>query len=142
MDYIEFFKLQAKNFLKDYNNRVVQKDGTYWHENPRFFKDIEDIIMCYDINEEKPFTLMNAQHIIANIANFNKWSDLIHANKFRLELGKLLFENRNYEDDKTQLSPIAEDWKMYEFQNLRDWDDESKLKIFKIVFLNDKSELN
>ncbi len=138
MDYIGFFKLQAKKLLKDYKNRVVQKDGTYWHENLRFFKDIEDIIMCFDINEEKPFTLMNAQHIIALLSGFKKWSELIHANEFQLELGKLLLENRNYANDDGRLAPIAEDWRMYESQNLRDWDDESKLKMFKMLFVDDK----
>lgn len=137
MKEIDFFKLQAKNFLKDYNNRIEREDGTYWHESPRFFKDIEDIIMCFDINEYKPFSLMNAQHIIALLAGFNKWSDLIHSNSDGLELGKLLFEHRN---DYIDGFNLWDDWDNYLLTNgLLNETNKFKLELFKMLYLSDKN---
>ncbi|HIU05986.1 MAG TPA: hypothetical protein IAC46_00090 [Candidatus Onthoplasma faecigallinarum] len=70
---------------------------------------------------------MNSQHIIALLAGFNKWNDLIKASEPLFELGYLLLTNRN--------QILVEDWKMYERANLKDLDDGAKLEIFKIVFL-------
>lgn len=133
MEHIKFFKLQAKNFLRDYSNRELKEDGIYRHNNPKFFQDIDDIIVSYDIDEYGKFTLMNAQHIIALLSGFHNWTDLIHANKAQLELGRLLLEHRNHND----VFPFIEYWKMYlESNNLSNFDDETKLEIFKIVFLS------
>ena len=137
MKEIDFFKLQAKNFLKDYYNRIECENGTYLHENPLFFKDIEDIIVDFDINEDKPFSLMNAQHIIATLAGFNKWSNLIHSNSAGLELGKLLFEHRN---DYVDGFSLWADWEHYLLTNdLMDQSNSFKLELFKILYLNKKN---
>ena len=75
---------------------------------------------------------MNAQHLISNLAGFNKWSELIHSNKYRLELGKLLFEHRNDHFDEY---PLLLNWQFYEEQNLQGFDDQAKLGIFEYIFL-------
>ena len=124
----EFFKQQSKKLLKDYNTRVFnEKEGIYEY-NPRYFPDIDSIIVGFDINEDSSFTLMNAQHIIALLSGFNKWNDLIKASEPLLEIGKLLLINRE--------NVYVEDWKYYDRQNLQDFSDESKLEVFKRVFLN------
>ena len=126
---IEFFKQQAKRFLKDYQTRVFNETEGLYEYTPRYFLDIDWIIVCFDINEDDPFKLMNAQHIIALMAGFNQWNELIKASEPLLEIGKLLLVNR------ADNPHIAEDWKFYDYQNLQDFSDESKLEVFKLIFL-------
>ncbi len=124
---VEFFKQQSKKFLKDYKTRVFnEKEGVYEY-HPCYFLDIDSIIVDFDINEDKQFTLMNAQHIIALLSGFKKWNELIAASESLLEIGKLLLTNRE------RFS--TEEWKIYENLNLQDINDESKLEVFKQVFL-------
>ena len=141
MTNIEFFKLQAKNLFSDYKSRMYNdSDGTYDYF-PRFFTDINDIIFNFEIDEEDPFTLMNAQHVIARLAGFYKWTELIKASEPGLELGKLLLTNRidylkNVPIITNDESMIVEDWKFFLAENdLQDCDDETKLNIFKDYFL-------
>ena len=133
MNYLDFFKRQAKNFKKDYDNRTF--DGEiYSYNNPKFFSDIDDIIVSFDIDEYKPFTLMNAQHIIALLAGFNKWESLIHSDEFGLELGKLLLKHRN---DWINGYNLWDDWdNTLLMNNMRNWDNESKLQYFKERYIN------
>jgi len=99
--------------------------------------DIEEIILAYDLDEDE-FSLMNAQHIIALIVGFNKWTDLLKASESELELAKLLFDNQ----DKISV----DDWEMYIAGAERDsnqiFDMESRLEIFKHVFLSGGFENN
>lgn len=142
MTTIEFFKQQAKNLLKDYNTKVYNEDEGFYEYSPRFFHDIDDIVMNFDIDEEGSFTLMNAQHVIAKLSGFYKWTELIKASSASLELGKLLLENRiAYQEKLVLFTNIAEsiivaDWKDFEQAYLSDVDDETKLEVFKEVFLS------
>lgn len=135
MTHLEYFKLQAKNLFKDYKTKIPYFDeiiSDYLYEyNPQYF-DIDDIILSYNVDEDN-FSLMKAQHIIALIAGFDKWSDLLKASETELELAKLLFVNKDRID--------AEEWKIYIFgvesDNNITFDPQSKLEIFKQVFLNE-----
>jgi len=93
---IAYFKLQAKNLFRDYKTQtsyVDDMDGhTYYQYDPKFF-DIDSLFLDYDQNEEN-FSLMKAQHLISNMAGFNKWSELVIATEAELELAKILFENQ------------------------------------------------
>lgn len=141
MTNIDFFKLQAKNFLKDFETKHYNEDEDVYEYSPRFFSDIDDIIFNFEIDEEKPFTLMNAQHVIARLAGFYKWTELIRATEPALELGKLLFENRLPYLERVPIiindeSMIVEDWNFFLTENnLQNCDDETKLDIFKNYFL-------
>lgn len=143
MTNIEFFKLQAKNLFSDYKSRVYKDSEDIYEYNPRFFDDINDIIFNFEIDEDKPFTLMNAQHVIARLAGFYKWNELIKASESALELGKLLLINRisylkNVPIITNDESMIVEDWKYFlEENNLSNCDDDAKLKIFKDYFLQE-----
>ncbi|MDR7208769.1 hypothetical protein [Flavobacterium piscis] len=73
---------------------------------------------------------MNAQHIIARLGGFEKWTVLLKANPEALELSKLLFDNMH------KIS--IEEWDIY-ISGEQDekgflFDDEFKLDIFKAVF--------
>jgi hypothetical protein len=96
MNHIDFFKLQAKNLYRDFKTQktVLDEEGNSYSEyEPKFF-DIDAIFEDYEIDNED-FSLMNAQHLVARLLRFNKWSDLINATKPELELAKLKFVNQN-----------------------------------------------
>lgn len=100
MNTIDYFKLQAKNLHKDFKTKspVLDKTTTafVYEYTPKYF-DIEMIIANFGIDEDN-FSLMNAQHVIAKIANFDKWADLLKVSSAELELAMLLFEHQNRVD--------------------------------------------
>ncbi|WP_119789554.1 hypothetical protein [Flavobacterium anhuiense] len=132
METINYLKLQAKNLYKDFKTQKTYFDssfgGDYFGYTPKYF-DVDALVTDYNINEKK-FTLMNAQHIIAKLAGFDKWTELSDSSESALELGKLLFDNMH------KIRP--EDWHFYilDIENANDilLDDEDKLGIFIQVF--------
>ena len=129
---IEFFKQQSKKFMKDYNTRTFNETEGFYEYSPHYFQEIDELLYDFGFKEDDPFSLMNAQHIIARLSGFYKWNELIQASEAALEIGKLLLINR----DNHQFINIVDDWKMYEDQNLQNFDDEAKLEVFKEVFIN------
>lgn len=131
---IDYFKLQAKNLFRDFKTKTPYRDeadgNTYYKYEPRYF-DVDSIVLSFDWDEET-FSLMNAQHTIAVLAGFRKWTDMSKASETELELAKLVFDNQDKID--------AEEWEMYianfERDNMTTVDAESKLEIYKHVFLN------
>jgi hypothetical protein len=131
---IEYFKLQAKNLFRDYKTQssyIDDVDGnSYYKYDPAYF-DIDAIFVDYDWDEEN-FSLMKAQHLIALMAGFRKWTDLLKASETEMELAKLLFDNQ----DKISL----DEWEMYiagaEDDNKTTFDPASRIEIFKQVFVN------
>ena len=130
---IEFFKQQSKNFMNDYKTRAFNGAEGFYEYSTRYFQDIDELLYNFGFKEDEAFTLMNAQHIIAQLSGFYKWNELIKASEAALEIGKLLLTNRNH----PQWGNIVDDWKMYEIQNLQDFDDEAKLEVFKMVMLGE-----
>ena len=130
MDYVDYFKSQAKKFYKDFQTQYTPENDMIYAYKPKFWADIEDIILSFDIDEDD-FSLMKAQHIVAYLANFQNWNELIHANRYQLEIGYYLVENR---DDN-----CLEDWQWYQrYAQIEDFSDEAKLDIFKHVFIDMK----
>lgn len=132
MTHTEFFKLQAKTLFRDYQTKKKSPDAAIgdYEYNPKYF-DIGGVILYFDLDEDD-FSLMKAQHIIANMVGFSKWAELAKASEPELELAKLLFDNQD------SVSP--DDWQMYIFGTERDnnttFDPETRLEIFKLVFLD------
>ena len=50
MDKIAYFKLQAKNLFRDFKTQTFDEEGLTRY-SPRFFKDIDDILLSYDVYE-------------------------------------------------------------------------------------------
>ena len=131
---IEYLRLQAKNFHKDFKTQTSsfapELRRNVYEYDPRFFK-IDLLIDDFDINEEK-FTLMNAQHIIAKLCGLEKWTDLTNASPAKIELSVLLFTNM----DKLEVR----DWEQYvleiETKNIVKLDDDFKLQIFREGFFD------
>ncbi len=133
MEHIDYFKLQAKNLMRDYKTQRKDETGIYQY-SPQFFFDIDEIIISYDIDENN-FSLMKAQHYIAKLAGFYNWSELLSASNAELELGKLLLENRDKCDSIGV--PLLDSWKMYRDSLFEDHivDDQTLLTVFKAVYL-------
>lgn len=132
MKTIEYFKLQAKNLYKDFKTQKSYFDPDYgrnlYEYAPKFF-DVDLLILDYDIVENN-FTLMNAQHYIAKLAGFTKWTEMLKASPSAQKLSKLLFDNMH------KISVIEWDIYISGEQNEKGFlfDDEFKLDIFKAVF--------
>lgn len=129
---IDFFKLQAKNLFRDYKTQFLDESGSVpiYNYKPKYF-DINGIFVDFDWNEEN-LSLMKIQHIFAALVGFESWAELVNASEAELELAKLLFDNQH----KISL----DDWQMYiagaEQDNNTTFDTESRIEIFKAVFVN------
>lgn len=129
---INYFKLQAKNLFRDFKTQKAAFDKEmqvdFYEYEPKYF-DICGILLYHDFDEDK-FKLMNAQHLIAKFAGFDKWTCLQKASAVQLELAKLLFDSMH--------KIHAEEWHWYlatqENQNQVIFDDETRLEIFTEVF--------
>lgn len=135
MNTIDYFKLQAKNLHRDFKTKTPVFDNVIndflYQYSPKYF-DIDQIVLDYNLNEEK-FSLMNAQHVIADLAGFDKWTTLINSSEDELELAKLLFDNQNIIDLYSWNDYI----KYSESLSQTEFDVETKLEIFKQVVLED-----
>lgn len=132
---IEFFKLQAKNLFKDFKTQTTQFDtesgNDFYEYSPKYFDILGLILVGHDIDENN-FTLMNAQHLVAQLVGFTKWTEMVKATDAEIQLAKLLFDNMH------KIS--AEEWAWYvrgvEEDNNIVLDPEDKLGIFVQVFAN------
>ena len=135
MNSIDYFKLQAKNLYRDFKTQTPvvgkSKGGFKYHYSRTYFQ-IYDIISDFNIDEDN-FTLMNAQHVIAKIAGFDKWTTLIKTEASELELAKLLFEHQDKIDSLTWDFYIADCQSM----NEDELDAETQVEIFKQVVIKD-----
>lgn len=135
MNTIDYFKLEAKNLHKDFKTQTPPVDKTttafLYEYTPKYF-DVEMIISDFDIDEEN-FTLMNAQHVIAKIANFDKWASLLKASEAELELAQLLYDYQNKID--------LVGWKFYiadaQSMNEIELDAEIQVDIFKQMVIEE-----
>jgi len=135
MNSIDYFKLQAKNLYRDFKTQtpvVGKSKGGFKYDYSRKYFQIYDIISDFDIDEDH-FTLMNAQHVIAKIAGFDKWTTLIKTEASELELAKLLFEHQDKIDSITWDFYIADCQSM----NEDELDAEMQVEIFKQVVIED-----
>jgi len=129
---INYFKLQAKNLYRDFKTQQLAFDSelqiNFYEYEPHYF-DIIGILLQHDFNEDS-FKLMNAQHLIARFAGFDKWTTLQKAKPLELKLAKLLFDSMH--------KIHAEEWNWYlstqERENNIIFDDETRLEIFTEVF--------
>ena len=135
MEPIDFFKLQAKNLFRDFKTQTTQFDAEsgndFYEYTPKYFDILGLILDGYDIDENN-FTLMNAQHLIARLVGFTKWTEMVKASDAEIKLAKLLFDNMH------KIS--AEEWAWYvrgvEEDNGLILDADFKLAIFTQVFAN------
>lgn len=140
MDTIQYFKLQAKNLFRDYKTKKPVFDkviNDYLYEYSPTYFNMDGLVCDFDINEEK-FSLMKAQHIIAIMAGFDKWADILKASKAKLEIGKLLFDNQH--------KFSIDDWYFFldgtEELNNKAFNTEDQLALFKDAFIKIEAHHN
>lgn len=116
MSNLEFFKKEAKNLLKDWKtqSKTVESDGAVSYSYSPKFYDVKDLFLYYEFGDkdEQDIKLSRAQHLIAKIAGFKKWNELIQASQERLELAELLVRQakNDFNDDYNGRVPF--DWDM------------------------------
>ena len=132
MNTIDFFKLQSKNLHRDFKTRKLVFNNDFgelsYEYKPKHF-DIELVIYDYNLDVEN-FTLMKAQHAIAQMAGFQKWTVLIKASEPDLKIAKILFDNQDVIDLRMWIDYIEEAERM----NQTNFDSEKKLAICEQVF--------
>lgn len=132
MNTIDFFKLQSKNLHRDFKRRKLVFNNEFgelsYEYEPKHF-DIELVIYDFNLDEEN-FTLMNAQHVIAQMAGFEKWAVLIKASEPDLKIAKILYEHQDIIDLLMWENYIIEAERI----NQTNFDSETKLTICEQVF--------
>lgn len=116
MSNLEFFKKEAKNLLKDWKTQtksVGSDSSVSFSYSPKFY-NVKDLFLSYEFSDkdEQDIKLSCAQHLIAKIAGFKKWNELIQASPKRLELAELLVRQvkNDFNDDYNGRVPF--DWDM------------------------------
>lgn len=97
MSHLKFIKKQAKQLYKDWKSHT-EIEGTNgfvaYHYNPKFF-NIDNLFFYYELSpdDEKKFSLMKAQHMVAQMVGYTKWTELIQATDKELELAAILLKH-------------------------------------------------
>lgn len=133
MSNLEFFKQQAKKFLKDWKTQTIESeyDGDVSFVYDWKFFDVGDLFLHFGFDEkdEQDIKLSRAQHLIAKIVGFKKWNDLIHASEKELCLAEIVLRNiKNSED-------IIEWEDTLLFNGIRNFDIDSQIEYAKEYFL-------
>lgn len=103
MSNLDFFKKQAKNLLKDWQTQTKTEDNDgyiSYHYDWKFY-NIGSLFLYYEFDnkDEEEIILARAQHLIAKMAGFKKWGELIHASEAELELAEFLLRRfKNSQD--------------------------------------------
>lgn len=140
MSNLEFFKKQAKNFLKDWQTQIktVENDGFISYHYDWKFYDVGDLFFYYELDDkdEQDIKLARAQHWISKMVGFKKWDELIHASDIELELAEFLLRRfKNAQD--------VQDWEeTVLFAGLADLEPETKLDYARQYYeLGDKAAI-
>ena len=140
MSNLEFFKNEAKKFLKDWRTQIktVESDGFISYHYDWKFYDVGDLFFYYELDDEdeQDIKLARAQHWISKMVGFKKWDELIHASDIELELAEFLLRRfKNAQD--------VQDWEeTVLFAGLADLEPETKLDYARQYYeLGDKAAI-
>ena len=103
MKNVSYFKFQAKNLFHDFKLDFMQ-DGENYVFAPRFF-DINAIISAFNVDIDN-FTLMKAQHVIAQMVGMVSWNELINSPENILEQKKIVLDNSNFKINRQKIYNI------------------------------------
>ncbi len=138
MSNLDYFKKQAKNFLKDWKTYLNSNESSDYHPYKWKFFDIPDLFLYFELDEkdEQDICLSRAQHYIAKIVGFKNWQELKNANDDELELAKFLLH-------KFKNSIYIEDWEhtITFVAGIKDLDAKTKLEYAKQYYENLEKEL-
>lgn len=107
MSYIEFFKKESKNLLKDWKTQstTTGSDGTISYHYDSKFYNIDDLFksLHWDDKDRQQVMLARAQHAISQIAGFKNWASLLNACEAELEKAEGLIRALK---EKTELATL------------------------------------
>ena len=116
MSNLELFQKEAKNLLKDWKTqtKTVESDGSVAYSYSPKFYDVKNLFLYYEFSDknEQDIKLSRVQHLIAKIASFKKWNELIQSSSGHLEFAELLVRQakNDFNDDYNGRVPF--DWDM------------------------------
>lgn len=94
MSHEDFFRNEAKKFLKDWRTQTqtTRSDGTISYHYDWKFYDVDDLFTFFELDDKdrQEKQLARAQHYIAKIAGYKNWNDLIQVSEPEFELAELL----------------------------------------------------
>ncbi len=112
MSNLEFFKNEAKKFLKDWQTQTqtVESDGLIVYHYDWKFYDVGSLFLYYELDDkdEQDIKLSRAQHYISKMIGFKKWDDLIHSSKIELVLAEFLLRHFKNAYDVQQWEEITD----------------------------------
>ena len=107
MSHVDFFRKQAKNFLKDWRTqKKMEEEGFSYYVYEWKYYHIGDLFDYFELSnaDREDKKLVRAQHYIAKMVGFKTWNDLIHAPEKELKLAAYILRH-------IKSSYHIEDWK-------------------------------
>lgn len=112
MSNLEFFKKQAKNFLKDWQTQTIttNTDGSKsYHYDWKFYDvDYHFNKLKLDDKDRLDIKLARSQHWLAQILGQKNWNVLISLTDFELDKAEALLRSIKNQKDETKGTPIVQ----------------------------------
>lgn len=109
MSYIEFFKQESKNLLKDWKTQTITygSDGVISYHYVSKFYNVDDLFksLNWNDNDRQQIMLARSQHAISQITGFKNWNTLITAEESELEKAEKKLRALK---EKTELAKLIE----------------------------------
>ena len=107
MSNLEFFKNEAKKFLKDWQTQttITNSDGSISYHYDWKFYNLYYYFDLFNLNDKdrKEIKLARAQHYISKIAGYKKWDELVSLSPFDLENAENKIRNcRNKSENNSE----------------------------------------
>ena len=90
MTHLEFFKFQAKNLLHDWKFYQENDLTPELKAKSKFFG--HGLYLCTSLICEKELPLARAQHYVAKLAGYVKWTNLVASTEKELQLARIIYD--------------------------------------------------
>lgn len=140
MPHLEFFKKEAKNLFKDWQTQSITtgSDGKISYHYDSKFYDVDSLFQFFewDDKDRQEQILARAQHLLAKIAGYKNWNELIYSSETEQELAELMLRH-------CKNSEALIDWvQTLEYTNIGEYGVEAVLDYAKQYFeLGDRKEI-
>ena len=140
MPHLEFFKKEAKNLFKDWQTQSITtgSDGKISYHYDSKFYDVDSLFQFFewDDKDRQEQILARAQHLLAKIAGYKNWNELINSSETEQELAELMLRH-------CKNSEALIDWvQTLEYTNIGEYGVETVLDYAKQYFeLGDRKEI-
>lgn len=111
MTHLEYFKFQAKNLLHDWKYFQKNDITPELKNKSKFFR--HDLYASTTLLFESELPLARAQHYVARLADFSKWTELAGSSEEELFLARIIYDGINCSYD-------LKHWKLYKDNSIYD----------------------